>query len=257
MTNMMTNMNHPKTSSIDHPSHSPNGGDSVILVIDNVSEVRKTLERSLRNDYKLLFASTGNEALERFNKQSTALVLIDVNLPDVPSWDVCRSLLGQARVPIVFLAESYRKDEAIRALGLGAVDYISKTVSPQVLLARTRAALRRKDAILPDVSAPVYEDGYLYIDLAAQEVFVAEKPVQLTTTEYNLLIYLLKRANKVCSKDQILNQIWGAGYETSLHYVHLYIGRLRRKLEKVSSDPQYLISVYGKGYYFQTDAVSS
>ena len=250
-------MSQQNRSIIGSPPRGSSERDAVILVADNVPDVRSTLETGLHNNYTLLFASTGNEALQRFDEQNPDLVLLDVDLPGMPSWEICRSLLGKTRVPIVFLAESHREDDAIRALGLGAVDYVTKTVSPQILLARTRAALRRKDAILPSASPMVYEDEYLHIDLAAQEVFVAGKPVHLTTTEYELLIYLLKKANRVCSKDQILNQIWGAGYEASLHYVHLYIGRLRRKIEKTPSDPKYLISVYGKGYYFQLDAVPS
>jgi len=97
----------------------------------------------------------------------------------------------------------------------------------------------------------------LHFAMAAQEVLVGGKHVPLTTIEYNLLAYLLKKAGEICPKDQILKQIWGTGYETCLHYVHLYIGRLRRKIERAPSRPEYLISVYGKGYCFQLSDASA
>lgn len=239
------------------PYHHTASG-ATVLVASREPDIRGTFERGLQADrHDLRFASTGYEALQEFQKQRPDLILLDVELPGISSWEVCRYLLGKARVPVVFLAPAYREDDAIRALQLGAVDYVTKAASPQVLLARARAALRRNDVPLPAPAAEGYRDEYLEINLAAHEVLVEGKPVQLTTTEYNLLVYLLKKAGQICSKDQILKQIWGAGYETCLHYVHLYIGRLRKKIERAPSQPEYLISVYGKGYCFRLSEVSA
>lgn len=236
--------------------HSANG--AAVLIASSAPNVRCTFEKGLQPDtHELLFASTGYEALQAFQQRRPDLILLDVELPGISSWEVCRYLLGKARVPVVFLASTYREDDVIRALQLGAVDYVTKATSPQVLLARTRAALRRNDVPLPVPATEGYKDEYLEINLAAHEVLVGGKPVQLTTTEYNLLVYLLKKAGQICSKDQILKQIWGAGYETCLHYVHLYIGRLRKKIERAPSQPEYLISVYGKGYCFRFNGASA
>ena len=227
-----------------------------ILVVDNTPEVQRTLQMSLRSkDYTIISASTGYEALIRFDEYHPDLVLLNVDLPGIPCWEVCQHFLGKARVPIVFLATKYRENDAVHALQLGAVDYVMKTVPPQILLARTQAALRRNESVLVTRSPTVYTDRYLHIDSVAQEVLVEGSPVQLTTMEYDLLIYLLKKANQVCSKDQILKHIWGTGYESCLHYVRLYIGRLRRKIERFPKEPDYLISVYREGYYFRLNSL--
>jgi DNA-binding response OmpR family regulator len=244
--------------------HRHDRGDTSILVASTLPEVRRVLETDPEiNNTNLLFASTGDEALQLFDRCSPKLVLLDVELPGIPSWQVCEHLLEKTRIPIVFLAASHRADDAIRALSAGAVDYVARTVPPQILLARARAALRRNDAFIPQPSSVAFKDRYFYndeylqVDLAAQEVLVEGKPVGLTTIEYNLFVYLLTMRDKTCSKDQILRQIWGAGYETSLHYVHLYISRLRRKIEQAPNDPTYLISVYGQGYRFQPNGAHS
>lgn len=253
----MARLNQVSRSGSDRGGYGQHESDPVILVAENAPEVRQTLQKGLQNSYQFLFASSGNEALKRFSEASPDLVLLDVELPGIPSWEVCRQVLDKARVPIVFLSTSHREDDAIRALRLGAVDYVTTTTAPQVLLARTRAALRRKEAFLPEAMPEVYEDGYLQINLAAQEVRIEGELVSLTTIEYNLLVYLLKKANQICSAEQILGQIWGAGYETSLHYVHLYVGRLRRKIEQAPNQPRYLFNVYGKGYYFRLNPAPS
>lgn len=254
----MTTLNQHTREEVPQSPYGLVGSDAAILVASSVPEVRHMLEADLQTDKNtLLFASTGYETLQRFQERRPDLVLLDLELPGISSWEVGRHLLGRSRVPIIFLAASHQEDEAIRALQLGAVDYVTKTTTPQVLLARTRAALRRKDAVVPNPSSSMYKDEYLQIDLAAQEVLVGGKHVPLTTIEYNLLAYLLKKAGEICPKDQILKQIWGTGYETCLHYVHLYIGRLRRKIERAPSRPEYLISVYGKGYCFQLSDASA
>jgi DNA-binding response OmpR family regulator len=239
----------------DRAHHGPHENDAVILVADNAPEVRRILERGLQHNCTFLFASSGKEALQRFDETPPDLVLLDVELPGIPSWEVCEQVLEKSRVPIVFLSTSHCEDDAIRALRLGAVDYVSTTSAPQILLARTRAALRRKEALLPEpapeAAAEVYDDGFLRINFAAQEVWIKNELIPLTTIEYNLLVYLLKKANHVCSAEQILGQIWGSGYETSLNYVHLYVGRLRKKIEQAPAQPKYLFNVYGKGYYFR------
>ncbi|MCC6166264.1 MAG: response regulator transcription factor [Caldilineaceae bacterium] len=253
----MIRQNQYHQSGSDRLGRGQHKNNPVILVAENAPEVRQVLEKGLQNSCQFLSAASGSEALKRFDEASPDLVLLDVELPGIPSWEVCRQVLGKTRVPIVFLSTSHREDDAIRALRLGAVDYVTTTTAPQILLARTRAALRRKEAFLPEAMPQVYDDGYLQINLAAQEVCVGGEVVPLTTIEYNLLVYLLKKANQVCSAEQILSQIWGAGYETSLNYVHLYVGRLRRKLEHASNRPKYLVNVYGKGYYFRLDSAPS
>lgn len=248
----MFGINRRERNETGRPSPSSNSKEGAILIVDGAPQVRRALEAGFSDDHALLFASTWDEGVYLFRECSPALVLLSVDVPGLPEWEACRRLLGKTRVPIIFLAESHREEEAVRALRSGAVDYVSKTVSPQVLLARTRAALRRNDAVPPDLRPTEYKDDYLYINMAAQEVFVAGEPVQLTTTEYKLLVFLVQRAGRMCTKDQILKHIWGEGYEQSYHYVHLYIGRLRRKIESASRDHEYFVSVYGKGYYFQS-----
>lgn len=247
----MTGADRQKHSEIVHPSTGFAQRGVVILVVDNTPRVRYALEEGFAKDHPLFFAATWDEGLRLYYELEPALVLLGVDVRGLPDWETCRALLGKTRVPIVFLASYYREDDAIRALRLGAVDYVSKTVPPQVLLARTRAALRRNDIVPPELALTVYEDDYLCINMASQEVFVAGRAVQLTTTEYKLLAFLVQRTGRMCSKDQILRHIWGEEYEGSYHYVHLYVGRLRRKIESAARGHEYFVSVYGKGYCFQ------
>ncbi len=250
----MTSQNQHPWRGTDRLAHGRREGSPVILVAESAPRTRPMLEKEMQDRYRILSASSGSEALRRFDEAAPDLVLLDVELAGIPSWEVCRQVLDKNRVPVVFLSTSHREDDAIRALRMGAVDYVTTSSAPQVLLARTRAALRRKEAFLPETAPALYEDGYLQINLDAQEVRVLGEIVPLTTIEYNLLVYLLKKANQICSAEQILGQIWGAGYESSLHYVHLYVRRLRRKIEQSPNQPEYLVNVYGKGYYFRLNS---
>jgi DNA-binding response OmpR family regulator len=140
--------------------------------------------------------------------------------------------------------------EIIRGLDCGSDDFISKPFNPDVLLARSRAVLRRLEMTQDTSPQQFYSDGYLTVDLEKRMVAVRGEPIKLTRTEYNLLTYLLKNAGWVRTFEQILENVWGYEYQGSLEYVHVYISNLRRKIEIDPRAPTYLESAHGVGYRF-------
>jgi two-component system KDP operon response regulator KdpE len=143
-------------------------------------------------------------------------------------------------------------DAVVRALDMGAVDFVNKPFSPKVLLARARAALRLPASVPePPAETTGYEDGYLVVDTDARRVYVKATRLSLTKTEYELLTYLVANRGQVLTFEQILDQVWGAGYSRSTDYVHVYVSRLRRKIEEDPRQPRYLLTERGVGYRFE------
>ena len=169
-------------------------------------------------------------------------------MPNLDGWQVCQHIRALSDVPIIILTGRDDDDDVIYGLDCGADDYVIKPVSPDVLLAHVRAALRRA----PEPETPNgYRDGYLAIDLHRRHVSVQGDPVALSPTDYRLLAYLVKNAGRVLTTEQILATVWGEEYQDRPQYVHAYIWRLRQKLEANPRCPRYLLSERGVGYYFE------
>ena len=198
---------------------------------------------------KTFVASDGIEGLRQlFHLQP---VILDIMMPHKSGWETCRQIRELSNVPIIMLTSLNAEEDMVRGLDCGAVDYVTKPFSTQVLLARSRAALRQSESLptqRPFSESELYEDGYLKIDLKARRVFVADKAVDLTKTEFSLLAYLFHNQGIVLTFEQILQAVWGLGYEDSIQYVHVYVSRLRQKLEQDPKNPQYLLTEYGVGY---------
>jgi DNA-binding response OmpR family regulator len=193
-------------------------------------------------------AEGGPESLELLAAHSPELVILDVMMPDMDGFETCARIQERSRVPIIFLTALGLDEEIVRGLESGAIDYVTKPFSSRVLLARARAALRQADLVNRADTQPLYDDGYLRIDLVARRVFVQEEAVQLTPLEFGLLVCLYQHAGRVVPYDEILDSVWGEVYRDSVNYVHVYVRYLRQKLEPIPRSPQRIITERGEGY---------
>lgn len=223
-----------------------------ILVIDDEAVLLKLVEETFTRLGAQVFTSTdGQEGLRQFYAHRPDLIILDLMMPHVNGWEVCRQIRQISNVPLILLTAVNRDADIVRGLQYGADDYITKPFSPAVLIARAQAALRRSPPGTAENPAGYYSDGYLTIDLEKRRVLVNGKPVRLSRTEYKLLAYLLKNANRVLTFQQILAHVWGEEYHGSTDYVHVYISHLRRKLETDPANPIYIRTEHGVGYRFE------
>jgi DNA-binding response OmpR family regulator len=228
-----------------------------ILVIDDDIFVRDIVTETMSQEGAQVFtAVNGQEGLRQFYATQPDLVLLDVMMPLMTGWEVGRQIRQLSDVPIIMLTSLDKEEDIIRGLDYGAVDYVTKPFSPKILVARVRAALRQasKESVANKEKGIEFNDGYLSIDLAKHLVTLHETPLKLTKTEYRLLAYLVQNSGLVLSFQQILENVWGWEYLDSLQYVHVYISRLRQKIEPDPQNPQYLITEYGTGYRFNKSA---
>jgi two-component system KDP operon response regulator KdpE len=171
-------------------------------------------------------------------------------MPYADGWETCRQIRKLADTPIIMLTAIKDENAEVRALDMGAVDFVTKPFSPKVLLARARVALRQP-VTGEQETASGYQDDYLTVDIVRRRVLVKGKPLKLTKTEFELLVYLADNEGWVSTFEQILDNVWGAGYEDNPDYVHVYVSRLRQKIEADPRQPRYLLSERGVGYRFE------
>jgi two-component system, OmpR family, KDP operon response regulator KdpE len=229
------------------------GAGRVVLVVEDEPQVLRFLRASLgTHGYRLVEATTGQQALVEAATRVPDLVLLDLGLPDVDGVDVARRLREWSAVPIIVLSARGQENDKIRALDAGADDYLTKPFGVGELLARMRVALRRASLVAADGEAAL-ETGELRVDLAARRVFVRGEEVRLTRTEFNLLATLARHAGKVLTHRQLLQEVWGPGSAGESHYLRVYMGQLRHKLEKDAARPRYLLTETGVGYRLAVD----
>jgi two-component system, OmpR family, KDP operon response regulator KdpE len=224
-----------------------------VLVVDDEPQICRALRVALRaNGYDVLEAATGEEALTAVATHPVDLVVLDLGLPDIDGFEVCRRLREWTRVPIVVLSAHGDDDAKVRALDEGADDYVTKPFSLPELLARMRVALRH--AALTEPSAgQIVRAGDVEIDLSRRVVTRAGDEVHLTPTEYGLLRYLAQHAGRVITHGQLLRAVFGPGYEDSTGNLRVYIAGLRKKLEEDPSQPRLLVTDPGVGYRLRAE----
>ena len=216
-----------------------------ILAVDDEPEILRALETILRGaGYEIDTATSGKEALAQATLRLPDAVILDLVLPDQSGVDVCRELRTWTQIPILLLSVVGEEDEKVEALDAGADDYVTKPFAVNELLARLRAALRRAGA--PE--GPILDIGELRIDLDKQGVFKNGTPVPLTPHEFKLLALFARNEGRLLTHRMILREVWGLAYQTELHYVHVYVSRLRRKIEADPANPQYLLTESASGY---------
>lgn len=224
-----------------------NDSGARILVIDDEPQIRKLLKVTLQaHHYTIHEASTGEEGVLQASLIHPDLIVLDLGLPDLSGMDVLARIRDWSSVPIIVLTAKEREEDKIAALDGGADDYVTKPFGMGELVARIRVALRHA---AKSASEPILQIGELTIDLAQRIVELNGERVKLTPTEYDLLKILASNAGKVVTQRQLLQQVWGSQHnESDSHYLRVYIGHLRKKLEEDSTQPKWIVTEPGIGY---------
>ena len=225
-----------------------------VLVIEDETDIRELIAINLRDvGYEVVTASTGAAGLRAATgPQTPDVILLDLMLPDVDGIDICRQLRADGSlIPIVMLTARDTETDRVLGLEMGADDYLTKPFSVRELQARVKAILRRVEMTARPADAPTEINvGELHINCVGRTVILSDQKIELTSTEFDLLVYLASHPARVFSRTQLLDQVWGyqhAGYE---HTVSSHINRLRSKIEPDASHPQYVLTVWGVGYKF-------
>lgn len=220
-----------------------------ILAVDDEPEILRTLRMILTgHGYDVAVAETGEAALEAIARRLPDLLLLDLMLPGIDGLEVISEVRRRSTIPIVVLSARGEELTKVRALDLGADDYLSKPFGAQELLARLRVALRHAAGAL---NAPVVEFGALRIDFEQRSVRVSGREAPLTPKENAVLMYLVANAGRVLTHRDILREVWGPEYTRELQYLRNIIASLRRKLEHDPANPVYLVTEPGAGYRFR------
>ncbi len=226
-----------------------------ILVVDDELSIIKFLRVNLEaKGYKVLAAMDGAEALQTFEMELPDLVILDIMMPKMDGFEVCRRLREWSQVPIIMLSARGDENDKVKCLDLGADDYITKPFGASELIARVRAVLRRTEAAATVPTQHSFTSGDLQISFAQRRVTVAGKEVKLTPTEYSLLQEFALNAGKVLTHTHLLNKVWGPEYREDTQYLHVFVRRLRAKLEPDPTNPKYITTVSGVGYQFKDTA---
>jgi two-component system KDP operon response regulator KdpE len=226
----------------------------LVLVIEDEAPLMRFLRATLPGQgYRLIEASTGQQGLVEASTRAPDLVLLDLGLPDLDGVEVTRRLRGWSKTPIIVLSARGQESDKIESLDAGADDYLTKPFGTGELLARMRVALRNAARSAAAGGEPVFQTGALRVDLGARRVFVGGREVRLTRTEYLLLTTLVKNAGKVVTHRQLLREVWGPGAAERSHYVRVYMGQLRHKLEEDPARPRHLLTETGVGYRLHVD----
>jgi two-component system KDP operon response regulator KdpE len=217
----------------------------LILVVDDEPQILRALTTNLRGaGYEVVRAATAEEALAAAATRPPDAVVLDLVLPDGSGVDVCRELRTWSSVPIVILSAIGEEGQKVAALDAGADDYVTKPFGMGELLARLRAAMRRAAPTGGEAIAV----GGLVVDFDRHQVTVDEAPVPVTRIEYDLLSLFVRNEGKLLTHRAILREVWGPAYQIESHYLHVYISKLRGKIEHDPRHPQYLITEPGAGY---------
>ena len=216
-----------------------------ILVVDDEPQILRALETTLRGaGYTVTTAATGEEALTLASVRPPQAVILDLVLPDRSGVEVCRELRGWTEAPVLILSVVGEEREKVAALDAGADDYVTKPFGVDELLARLRAALRR----VSDTAEPVIQIGELEIDLDKAAVRQNGELVRLTPNEFALLRLFAVNEGRLLTHRRILREVWGLAYQAESHYLHVYVSQLRRKIERDSARPRFLLTEPGAGY---------
>ena len=217
-----------------------------ILIVDDEQGLRELVKINLEHEgHGTLLAESGPQALALVQERQPDLVILDVMMPDMNGWEVCRQLRTFSQVPVLMLTARSQSDDIVAGLDSGADDYLVKPFNMDELNARVRALLRR----VPSPNRPVVAGkSEISIDRQKREVLIREVAVDLTPTEYELLLMLAEHAGNVLTHDTLLQGVWGQEYTKDNDYLKVYIWHLRRKLEQDPREPKLLLTEWGVGY---------
>ena len=225
-----------------------------ILVVDDEPDVAALIGMGIhyhRPEDRVTEVHDGIAALESIDRERPDLVILDVAMPGKDGFTVLRELRDRGEdVPVIVLTAKGLEQDKVRGLELGADDYVTKPFSHKELVARIDAVVRRYRAALAHRRTNVFEQGELRVDFAQRRVTVGDRIIALTPTEYNLLYHLVTNAGRLLPHETLLAKVWGHEYREEVHYLKVYVGRLRGKIEPDPQQPRYILTVRGVGYQF-------
>jgi two-component system KDP operon response regulator KdpE len=222
---------------------------TLILLVEDEPQMRRFLRVTLQSQgYDLIEADSGRSGLTQTATRNPDVVLLDLGLPDVDGLSVLAGIREWSQVPVIVISAREQERDKITALDSGADDYLTKPFNAGELLARIRVALRHRTELQGGQPEPMFSLDTLKVDLVKRQVFVSDVEVHLTPIEYKLLSYLIKNAGKVVTHKQLLKEVWGPAYADQTHYVRIYMGTLRHKLEEDPARPKFLLNEPGVGY---------
>jgi len=223
-----------------------------ILIVDDELSILKYLRANLEAEgYEVLMAMDGAQALQTLEAELPDLVVLDIMMPEMDGLEVCRRLREWSQLPVIMLSARDDESDKVKCLDLGADDYITKPFGKDEFIARVRAVMRRAESASPAPTISSIKSGDLEINFSKRKVTVNGKEVELTSTEYALLKELALNAGKVLTYTQLLHKVWGPDYADEREYLHVFVSRLRAKLESDPKKPRYITTVSGVGYRFK------
>jgi two-component system KDP operon response regulator KdpE len=226
-----------------------------ILIVDDEMSILKFVRSNLEDrGYAVTGATNGEEALHIIERELPDLIILDIMMPKMDGFEVCRRLREWSQTPIIMLSASGDEKDKVKCLDLGADDYIVKPFGANELMARVSAVLRRTKTAGISVTKSIITSGDLVINFAKRQVTRAGMEVKLTPTEYALLQELALNSGKVLTHTQLLNRVWGPEYRDEREYLHVFVRRLRAKLESDPNHPRCILTVSGVGYQFANSA---
>lgn len=223
-----------------------------ILIVDDEENICELVRLYIEKEgFDAIIANDGQEAVAKFNKEKPDLILLDIMLPIKDGWQVCREIRAQSKVPIIMLTAKGETFDKVLGLELGADDYVVKPFEPKELIARIRAVLRRSaDSVDEKADEDELSFDGLKINQSTYEVYIDDKKVEMPPKEFELLYFLAKNTNKVFTRDQLLDEIWGYEFFGDSRTVDVHIKRIREKLEG-ENRTWALKTVWGVGYKFE------
>jgi two-component system alkaline phosphatase synthesis response regulator PhoP len=230
-----------------------------ILVVEDEPDISKLVSYNLAQErFKVLTAEDGEQALQIIQREKPNLVVLDLMLPGLSGMEICKILRNRpetAKLPILMLTAKAGEADRIVGLEMGADDYLAKPFSPREMVARVRAILRRANIAASADGPTAYDKGGLKIDFTTYEVIVRGKAAKLTLKEFELLRFLVQNPNRVLSRDQLLDRVWGGETYVTPRTVDVHIRRLRKAIEKDDSKPKWILTLRGVGYKFDEKAL--
>lgn len=229
-------------------------GTTSILVIEDEQHIRRFVRAALETaGYRVYEAASGMDGLKEAENRKPDLMILDLGLPDLDGTEVVKRVREWSSIPIVVLSARMEERDKVAALDLGADDYLTKPFGTEELLARLRVALRHQRGGSTGVEEGVFRVGDLTVDRVRRQVIIGEDEIHLTPIEYRLLNALVKNAGKVLTHQVLLREVWGPGHAERAHYLHIYMGHLRQKIETEPARPRYLLTEVGVGYRLATE----
>lgn len=220
-----------------------------ILVVDDESRMRKLVKDFLiKQDYEVIEAADGAEALEHFyGVKDIALIILDVMMPKIDGWQVCREVRESSKVPIIMLTAKADERDELQGFELGVDEYIAKPFSPKILVARVEALLRRANVLNKE---DIIKVGGIEINKVAHMVYIEQEPVELSFKEFELLTYFIENQGIALSREKILNSVWNYDYFGDARTIDTHVKKLRNKLGEKGN---YIKTIWGMGYKFEVE----